>query len=169
MRPDLNRVAPFPQRYINLVQDDDLAQMMHDRIEASLHFLQAIPESKWSFRYTEGKWSIYEVVQHLIDTERILCYRALCFARGETASLPGFDEATYAAYSAADDRLKEELLEEWKAVQTATMWLFKSFNNVQLERAGVANNNPIYVRALGFMIIGHVLHHVAILNERYLQ
>lgn len=168
-RPDFSRTSELTQRYISQVEGDDLAALLYQRIPETSDFLSGIPEDNWMFSYAPGKWTIKEVAQHLIDTERILCYRALCFARGEGASLPGFDEAAYAAASRANERSKAVLLDELKAVQTATSYLFESFDEEQLEREGIANDTPNYVRAVGFMIVGHVLHHIQILKERYLQ
>jgi hypothetical protein len=168
-RPDLGRVPQFYHNYINLVQGDDVNRSLDETAQAMLDFLSAIPEERWPFRYAEGKWSISEMVQHLIDAERIFGYRALCIARGETASLPGFDENTYAAASKADSRTKAALLQELNVVQESTCLLFQSFDEDQLERFGVANNNAIQVRAIGFITAGHKLHHKNILQERYLQ
>lgn len=168
-RPDLARIPQFYHTYINLVPEDaDLVGLLELNKTLMGDFLAAIPEEKWNFRYAEGKWSIKELVQHLIDTERIFSYRALCIARGETASLPGFDENNYAALSNAEARSKEKLLEELNAVQSATALLFQSFDEAQLERFGTANNNPVQVRAIGFITVGHMLHHKNILQERYM-
>lgn len=108
------------------------------------------------------------MVQHLIDAERIFAYRALCIARGETVSLPGFDENIYAAASKADGRTKEELLAEFKTARQSTAQLFVSFDEAQLAATGTANNNSISVNAIGFIIPGHVQHHLNVLEERYL-
>lgn len=169
-RPDLSRVPPFYHKYINLVPDGaDLNQALEQNLINVSDFLEAIPDEKWLFRYEENKWSIKELVQHVIDSERIFAYRALCIARGETASLPGFDENTYTALANADARTKESLLQELRAVQISTALLFQSFDEAQLERYGTANNNPIQVRAIGFIAAGHLLHHKNILQERYLS
>jgi uncharacterized damage-inducible protein DinB len=168
-RPDLSRVPQFYHAYINLVPDDDLNAHLQKNKKDMADFLAAIPEEKWTFRYAEGKWNVKELVQHLIDSERIFSYRALCIARGEKASLPGFDENQYAALSNAGARSKESLLQELNAVQTATALLFQSFDETQLERTGTANNNPIQVRTIGFITVGHLLHHKNILQERYLS
>jgi uncharacterized damage-inducible protein DinB len=168
-RPDLARVPQFYHKYINLVPGNDLNALLQENKRIISDFLAAIPAEKWTFRYAEGKWSIKELVQHLIDSERIFSYRALCIARGETASLPGFDENNYAALSNADTRTKESLLQELNSVQTSTTLLFQSFNEEQLERNGTANNNPIQVRTIGFIAVGHMLHHKNILQERYLS
>jgi uncharacterized damage-inducible protein DinB len=163
-------VPPFYQKYVDLVpQGASLSELLEQNIRSMHDFLSAIPEEKWSFRYAEGKWSIKELVLHLADAERIFSYRALCIARGETASLPGFDENKYAALSNADARDKESLIQELKAVQTATALLFQSFDDAQLERTGTANNNPIQVRTIGAVAAGHLLHHKNILQERYVS
>jgi hypothetical protein len=109
------------------------------------------------------------MVQHIIDTERIFAYRALCIARGEKTSLPGFDENNYAAHSAADRRKKEDLIEEFDVVRRSTTALFQSFTDGQLMATGIANNNPIEVNGIGFITVGHVTHHITILRERYLD
>ncbi len=108
-------------------------------------------------------------MQHLIDAERIFSYRALCFARKDTVALPGFDEDIYAKHSKANQRSKESLLQEVKFVQQSSAAMFNSFDKEQIEASGIANNNSIYVSAIGFIINGHALHHKKILEERYLQ
>jgi len=168
-RPDLTQVSSFFHTYINLVTGDDLIQELQENKTLIGDFLASIPDDKWSFRYAEGKWSIKEMVQHLIDADRIFAYRALCIARGETISLPGFDENKYAAASQADRRTKESLLQELNVVQESTRLLFQSFNEEQLDRFGSANNNPIQVRAIGFISVGHMRHHKKVLQERYLH
>ncbi|RYF79513.1 MAG: DinB family protein, partial [Chitinophagaceae bacterium] len=95
-RPDLQTVPEFFQKYVNKVQNEDVKKAIEDNTEETVRFLQAISDEKWSYRYAEGKWSIKEMIQHIIDGERIFSYRALCFARGEKTSLPGFDENDYA-------------------------------------------------------------------------
>ena len=168
-RPDLTQVSSFFHTYINLVTGDDLIQELQENKTLIGDFLASIPDDKWSFRYAEGKWSIKEMVQHLIDADRIFAYRALCIARGETISLPGFDENKYAAASQADRRTKESLLQELNVVQESTRLLFQSFNEEQLDRIGSANKNPIQVRAIGFISVGHMRHHKKVLQERYLH
>ena len=166
-KPDLQKVPTFYHNYINQVQQEDLDAAMEAHLSNIIPALNSIPEDKWSYRYAEGKWSIKELVQHVLDTERIFNYRALCFARKETISLPGFDENKYAAASHAERRNKKELIEELEAVQKATRLLFASFDEEQLESEGTANNKSISVAANGFIIAGHALHYLRILQERY--
>ena len=131
--------------------------------------LENIDVEKWDDRYEEGKWSIKEVVQHVIDAERIFCYRALCFARKETRELPGFDENLYANASKAEKRNKEDLIDELAIVQKSSVALFESFDEEQLSFSGIANGKSVYVEGIGYIIIGHTLHHKKILLERYLN
>ncbi len=167
-RPDLEKVPSFYHNYIRQVAQDDLQQAFDHHLKDFTNVLETVPEEKWNYRYAPDKWTIKELVLHVIDSERIFGYRALCIARGETTSLPGFDENTYAANSKAEHRTKESLLKELKAVQAATALLFRSFDEEQLQQSGIANGKPITVNAIGFIVVGHTLHHKNILKERYL-
>lgn len=166
---DLKTIPEFYHKYVNLVEEESATDALAKNTENVHKFLQQLPDDKWNFRYAEGKWSIKELIQHIIDAERIFSYRALCIARGETQSLPGFDENTYADASNADRRSKEELTDEFNAVRKATEALFQSFNEEQLSKTGIANNNSITVNGIGFIVAGHVTHHLNILKERYLS
>jgi hypothetical protein len=168
-KPDLATIPEFYHKYVKLVAEDKATEALASNGQSTQDFLKAIPDEKWDYRYAEGKWSIKELVQHMIDSERIFAYRALCIARGEKQSLPGFDENVYAAASGAEKRNKEELVEEFTAVRKATELLFRSFAEEQLSRTGTANNKPVSVNGIGFITAGHVLHHLNILRERYLQ
>jgi hypothetical protein len=165
---DLSRVPVFYHRYINLVKDAELNEALQNHQDGIQQILEDLPENKWNYRYAEGKWSIRELVQHLIDAERIFCYRALRFSRKDTTPLPGFDENLYADTSGAERRSTAGLLEELGTVQKSTAQLFASFDEEQLNQSGEANGNSIYVKAIGFIIAGHTLHHANILKERYL-
>ena len=117
--------------------------------------------------YAEGKWTIKEVLQHLIDTERIFNYRAVCFARKEAASLPGFEENDYAANSNANSRTWQSLVGEFLAVRLGTEMMYNSFTEEMLSTAGKANNNEVTVGSIGFISIGHFYHHKKVIEERY--
>jgi hypothetical protein len=163
---DLATVPSFYHGYIQRLNGADLTTALFGH-QQTLSLLQRLPEEKWSCRYAEDKWTIKEMVQHIIDTERIFCYRALCFARGEKASLPGFDENKYAAASDADRRSSKDLLDELQNVQAGVVLLFRSFSDTQLQQVGTANGNPVSVKAIGLITAGHAVHHAAILKERY--
>jgi uncharacterized damage-inducible protein DinB len=166
---DLSRVPEYYYKYINLVNENDLDQAFQKHQTDLIATLPEVPADKWDYSYAEGKWTIKEVVQHIIDGERIFCYRALCFARKDKTSLPGFDENTYAAASKANKRTKEYLIEELQTAQKSSAQLFHSFDEEQLNESGVANGKSVYVKGIGYIIVGHALHHKNILLERYLQ
>lgn len=165
---DLTRVPVFYHKYINLVKENDLPEAFQNHQSNLVLELKKVPAEKWNHGYAEGKWSIKELVQHIIDGERIFCYRALNFARKDENELPGFDENKFADVSKADKRTKEELIDELETVQRSSAQLFSSFDDEQLDQSGIANGNSVYVKGLGFIIVGHTLHHKNILLERYL-
>ena len=166
---DLSRVPEYCHKYINLAIEDDLETALDKHQTILIAFLKDIPKKKWSYRYAEGKWTIKEVVQHIIDAERIFLYRALCFARKDQTPLPGFDENLFAQHSKADARSKKDLLKELKTVQQSSVQLFNSFDEEQLNQSGVASGQSTYVKGIAYILAGHALHHKKILEERYLQ
>jgi uncharacterized damage-inducible protein DinB len=167
-KPDLQKVPAHLHEEIKLVQYDNLKEAFSRHTDA-LSFLKNIPEEKWSYRYAEGKWSIRGVVQHMIDAERIFCNRALVIARKDrTTHRLSFEGDDYGAASRADSRTKEELIDELAAVQQSSFKLFDSFDEEQLLTGGTVGSYTIDVNALGFVVIGHVLHHLKLIKERYL-
>jgi hypothetical protein len=166
-RPSATEYGSFYQTYINYTSGKDysiLVQQYHDRITESW---AAIPAERANYSYEEGKWTIKQMLQHVIDTERIFAYRALCISRKEPANLLGFDENVYAANATASNRNWKDMLTEWRVVRQSTNLLFASFTEEQLKQIGNANGHPISVNALGFIIFGHALHHLHVLKERY--
>lgn len=159
---------PYYKKYIALVKEVPLVEALLQGQVDTISFFRAIPEEKLGFRYAEGKWSPKQVLLHLIDTERVFAYRALQFARSDNADLKGYDENIFAENSNADQRSLESLLEEYSAVRTASIHLFKSFDPTAMERFGKANGGPMSVRAAGYIICGHEIHHQNIVRERYL-
>jgi uncharacterized damage-inducible protein DinB len=168
MPADLTRVPEYYHKYINKVKQPDLGVAFKEHSRNSYEFFKSIPEEKWDHRYAEGKWSIRDLLQHLIDAERIFSYRALRFARKDATPLPGFEENEYAVTAKAESRTSQSLLAEWQAVNRSTESLFDSFTEDQLEESGVASGASTYVRAIGFIICGHAVHHMEIIRERYL-
>jgi len=167
-KPDLQKVPGHLHQEIDLVEQDNLKDAFSRHADA-LSFLKNIPEEKWSYRYAENKWSIRGVVQHMIDAERIFCNRALVIARKDrTTPLVSFEGDDYGAASKADSRTKEELISELAAVQQSSLKLFESFDEEQLLTSGTVGSYTIDVNALGFVVIGHVLHHLKLIKERYL-
>ncbi|HEX2534251.1 MAG TPA: DinB family protein [Chitinophagaceae bacterium] len=165
---DFSRIGPFFHNYMRMVGTEDLAEALRIHEEALSSFLTSLPAEKWDYRYAEGKWTIRELVQHIIDAERIFAYRALCIARNDQTAFPPFEENDYVVYSEANRRSAEELLAELLVVQRSTILLFRSFSEEQLERNGTVSGGVAYVRGLAFVTVGHALHHRQILEERYL-
>ena len=166
---DLSRVPPFYHKYISFVSENDLDSAFKKHQADFISLLKKISSDQWDHRYAEGKWSVKELVQHVIDAERIFCYRALRFARKDKTELHGFDEGKFAAASKADKRTREDLLDELATVQKSSAQLFASFDEDQLDQQGTANGSSVYVKALGYIITGHALHHQNILTERYIN
>jgi hypothetical protein len=168
-RPNLETVPPHLHEEIILVKQDDVKAAFATHSDA-IAFLKSIAEEKWNYRYALDKWTIRGVVQHIIDAERIFCNRALVIARrDETTPLPSFDGDEYGNNSKADRRTKEDLISELQAVQQSSRKLFESFDVEQLNTIGQVNDYTIEVNTLGFVVIGHTLHHIKILKERYLK
>jgi len=167
-KPTEGTFPPFFSTYTNKVQEDDVAAAFKNQQELVETFFDSIPKDKEDFAYAPGKWTLKEMLQHIIDTERIFAYRALCIARHEKQSLPGFDENEYASNSHAATRRWESLVAELKLVRKSTEILFDSFSPETLQQSGVSNNNPVSVNALGFITVGHLYHHIEVIRERYL-
>ena len=168
-KPEPNEYAPYASMYIDLLPDDGLIlKHLEDNLRATTEFMRAVPEEKLSYRYAEGKWTIKEIIAHLIDDERIYVYRALRFARNDSTELPGFEQDDYAIESGANERSLDNLLEEFAAVRKSTIALFNSFDDRVLTRSGVASGNVMSVRAIAYHLAGHELRHVNIIKERYL-
>lgn len=165
-----NEFADFYSTYISHVADE---YSLIEELEISVHrlrnFVQNIPMDKYDYAYTEGKWTIKDILQHLIDSERVFAYRALRFARKDFTPLPGFEENDYAAVAEGCKRSIRDLLTELAIVRESTLCLFKTFSDATLELKGIASGNEMSVRALGFVIIGHQNHHQRIFEERYLE
>ena len=168
-RPQLDKVPPFYQGYVEHVKDIDVMEALKHSSVSTFDLIRSIPESKGEYRYADGKWSIKELLAHMIDSERIMGYRALRFARNDKTELPGFEEKDYAPEANAHGRTIRQLADELESLRKTTIDLFQSFTDQMLQREGVANKNKLSVLHLGYIIAGHVLHHGAILKERYLK
>jgi hypothetical protein len=160
--------SSFYATYIAMLSDENLQENLEISVHEFIKFVQNIPLDKFDYRYKEDKWTIKDIIQHLIDAERIFAYRALRIARADKTPLPGFDENSFADHTNATARSIQDLLTEMAVVRQATLSLFKSFSVNQLLLVGVASNCEISVRAIGFIIIGHQRYHQKIFKERYL-
>lgn len=167
-RPQTSEYGLYYQAYINKVETDNLNEALRRGKTTTLDFFTNLPEDKWDYRYAPEKWTVKEMLLHIIDAERVFAYRALRIGRSDETPLPGFDENTYAANSRANSRSPKSLLAEYETVREATLSLYQSFDETALKRIGTASNNPASPRAIGFIIAGHEIHHMGVIKERYL-
>jgi uncharacterized damage-inducible protein DinB len=163
-----NEYSAFNGTYIKALDNVDLFEELEISLHDFIKFVQNIPMDKFDYRYADDKWTIKEIIQHIIDAERIFAYRALRISRNDQTPLPGFDENEYIDNTNGNSRSIQELLTEFSAVRHSNLLLFKSFATEQLTRMGIASNHPVSVRALAFLIIGHQKHHQKVFLERYL-
>ena len=166
-RPDPATCPPYYQQYIALVPDGDLRRLLPVIFDADFRALRTIAPEQERHRYASGKWSIRESVGHMIDTERVLAYRALRIARGDATPLPAFDENLFVHNARYDDIPLEQILGEMMAVHASTILLFENMADDAFNRVGTALGGPMSVRALAYMIAGHALHHMNVFRERY--
>jgi len=164
-----NEYAPYFEQYIKLVNQNK--SILENLIDSQTDFestLRNTQSHRHMYSYAKGKWTLKQVVQHLIDTERVFTYRALCFARNEPNSLPGFDQDIFSTYDNANIQNFKDLLDDMAGVRKSSIALFKSFSEEALARKGIASKQEISVRALGYLFSGHQLHHLNSVKERYL-
>jgi hypothetical protein len=167
--PSAGELSAYYQTYLKyLSAGDDLLALVKRQRDETADFLAGISEEQASKAYAPGKWLLKEVVGHVCDTERIMCYRALCIARKDTTPLPGFDENSYTPASNYASRTLANIASELKSVRDATIPLVENFSPEAIDRSGFANESPVSVRAIIFMIYVHQQHHMTIIKERYL-
>ncbi|MGH7518765.1 MAG: DinB family protein [Gemmatimonadales bacterium] len=170
LRPGAGEYAPAFADYVARIADDeDIVAVLASQLDQFLAGLHAIPELRGEYRYAPGKWSVKEVIGHLSDTERVFAYRALRIGRGDTTPLPSFDDQAYVAEVRAGERTVADLAAEWGHVRRATLALFEHLPAAAWQRRGTASDRPISVRALAYIIGGHVRHHVEVLEARYFR
>ncbi|MFQ5632080.1 MAG: DinB family protein [bacterium] len=167
-RPEPNEYAEYYHAYISKVPDGDIVEILNTQNENTLHILHAISVQKAEYRYAPGKWSIKEMIGHLVDAERVFAYRALCFARNDPGPFPSMEQDDYVEYGHFGARMLTDIAEEFRLVRQSNIRLFKSFDEKISVRKGIASGFEFTVRALLYIIAGHELHHVWILQERYL-
>ena len=167
-RPVEGTFQPYASVYISKVTDDHVADAFKNQRRFVSDFFGQITDEKSSFSYAPRKWSLKEMLQHIIDTERIFAFRALCIARGEKQDLPGFNENEYSNNSKANNREWQTMIREFKLVRETTEMLYQSFSENTLQLSGNANGTTVTVNAIGFITVGHLYHHMEVIQERYL-
>lgn len=168
-KPGLEEYSPSAAKYIDLFQDDDMIlKHLEENFGVMKEFILALPPDKLLYRYAPGKWTIKEILVHIIDDERIYAYRALRFARNDKTELPGFEQDEFAVESNANERDLKNIFEEYEAVRKSTIALFNGLDEKVLTRKGKADGNEWTVRALAYHIAGHELHHLYTIREHYL-
>ena len=167
-RPLSTDYPEFFARYISLVPEEDITMALANQLPVIITLLDSISEKDSMYAYSPGKWTMKEMLQHIIDAERIFAYRALCIARKEKASLPSFDENEYAGNSCANDRSWKSLCNEFLNCRKSLQDLFESFNAGMLEERGASNNRGITVLSLGFISVGHLYSHINVIKDKYL-
>ncbi|WP_299464714.1 DinB family protein [uncultured Microscilla sp.] len=167
-KPLSQEYSAYYQPFIDLIEGDDLTQILENTHSATHKLIRNLPAKKQNHRYAEGKWTIKEVLLHLLDTERVFVYRALRFARQDKTDLPGFEQNDYVSAANASERSMESIAQELAAVRRSTILLFQNFNEQMMNSKGTANGLVMSVRAISLIIPGHELHHCNIIRERYL-
>jgi hypothetical protein len=166
--PDSGEYAPHYGTYIRLVDDDgDIAEILERQIDGTLGFYRSVTEDRSRGRYAPDKWSVKQVLGHVIDTERVFQFRATAFSRGDDRPLPAMDQNGWMAKCDFDRRSWTSLVDELAIVRASTIALFRHLPEEALDRRGIASSSPVTVRALGYVVAGHERHHLVILKERY--
>jgi len=168
VRPAANEFAAYYSTYVDSITSDNILGELQAQLDLVLSILTGISEEKSLHRYAADKWSIRQLLNHVNDTERVFAYRALWFARGFDTALPGFDQNVAVPTAVAEQFSWASHVEDFRAVRAATLTFFRNLPEEAWGRSGVASGNPVTVRALAYIIAGHVAHHVALLRERYL-
>lgn len=167
-RPLQTDYPAYYEAYIGKIEGDSILDILQRQKEAARELLTNLPVEKENYRYADGKWSVKELLGHVIDGERIFTYRALRFARNDKTELPGFDQDAYIVNADFDSRTMFSMLEEYLSVREASITLFKNLSAEELSRKGIANGKEVTVNAIQYIVAGHELHHMNILRERYL-
>lgn len=166
-RPAPGEYAPYFERYVARVPEPDVLPVLAKQREELARRLGTLPEERGGFRYAPGKWTVRELLGHVIDTERIFGYRALCISRGETKALPGFEQDDYAAVAGHDRWTLAELIEDFGVVRRSTIAVLAHLDEAAVRRVGTSSGHPTSVRAIAFIVAGHLRHHLAVLAEKY--
>lgn len=167
-RPKVDEYSPSAKGYIDLVpQDGKILEHLAASVKTVKALVLTLPPKKLTYRWAEGEWTVKEILVHIMDTERILAYRALRFARNDATELIPYDHAKFVSFSGANERKTEEILKEFASIRRATLTLFNSLDEMVLTRAGMVNGKRVNVRGLVYMVLGHELHHLTSIRENY--
>lgn len=167
-RPEANEFASYYSLYIDRVTSDDIVPVLESQLPAMTTLLQSISEEQSLYRYAPDKWSMRQLLNHVNDTERVFLFRALWFARGFPDELPAYDQEIAAATANADQYSWASHIQDFRAVRESTLTFFRNLPDEAWSRGGIASGNPVTVRALAYILAGHVSHHIAVLQEKYL-
>ena len=168
MKPSPGDYSPYYENYIKLIEGDDILRILNEQSKRTQEVLNSFSEHKGNYRYADGKWTVKEIVGHLMDSERVFAYRALCIARGEKKSLPGFDQEDYVKEGNFNRRELFDLNYEFRLLRESNLLLFRSFTPEMMKLKGFANESSVTVLAILFIIAGHEKHHMNILKEKYM-
>ncbi len=167
-KPKSEEYNSFYEPYVSKIQEDNVLDVLKEQLLSVVDFFSSISEEQAEYRYASDKWSIKEVLNHLNDAERVFSYRALCIVRGEDKPLPGMDQEVYQKNSRADMRSLSSLIQEFVTIRKSTLSLFDHIAEQDSLRTGLASGSSVSVRALAALIAGHYLHHIGIINQKYL-
>lgn len=167
-RPEMEEIPEYYQNYVSQVEGNEIEFILDSAFRESLAFWELLPEKKWDYQYAPEKWTIKEVLLHIIDTERIFAYRILRISRGDTTPLAGFDQDMFVPNSNASNRSVSSLIAEYKAVREATIQLIRNFTPEMWENKGTASDATFSPLTIAFITAGHEVHHLRIIRERYL-
>lgn len=166
-RPDSNEYNPYYETYIGKVKGNNFLQKLEEQKFETLALLSKLSDEEWNHKYAPEKWTVKEVMIHIMDTERIFAYRALRVARNDMTPMPGFEQNDYVPFCNASERSGHSIITEYEAIRNSTIALFENLSEEDWGRIGEASGNPVSTLALGYMIAGHEIHHVELLHERY--
>lgn len=167
-RPEPAEYAPYYERYISLVPEDDVTAALAAQPDEIRSLFADVPEEKGGYAYADGKWTIKELLSHVIDGERIFAYRALRISRGDKTPIEGFEQDDYIATSNANNRTFNDLVDEFALERQANLHLINNISDAGSQQMGTASDNPVSARAIAYIMAGHVRHHIGILKKRYL-
>ncbi len=167
-KPQEGHYKPYSIAYISLVEDNIPVSLLQTEWKTTKEFLLSLPKEKWDYQYAQDKWTIKEMVVHMIDTERIFSCRALRIARNDTTPLAGFEQNDYVPFSNAEGRSIDDIIKEFEAVRTSSYFLFNSFDDTAWDKTTLVDNHPVSARAELYLIIGHARHHLKVIREKYL-